>query len=159
MQALHIWKRAKEVNIFNLKQNEAFSEVHNETFFQKKRDFILKPKASIDYQANCVFYLRFCVIVVRDEWSFCHVHFCDGDRKRQNSRNKLPEYRRYVAEDMKQSDLNGANLLDWFHHVTKGSKCKEHCIKAIEITSDNESSIVGDRFWQAPRDYSEYKGH
>ena len=47
---------------------------------------------------------------------------------------------------MKQSDLNGANPLDCFHHVTKGSKCKEHGVKAIQITSDNESSIAGDRF-------------
>ena len=60
---------------------------------------------------------------------------------------------------MKQSDLNGANPLGSFHHVTKGSKSKEHGVKAIQITSDNESSIVRDRFRQGPRDYSEYKGH
>ena len=98
------------------------------------------------YYAKGVFYSRFCAIIVGNERSFCHVNLGNGDRKRQNSCNELPEYRHHVTDDLKQSDLNGANPLDCFHHVTKGSKCKEHGIKAIKITRKNESSIVGDRF-------------
>ena len=69
-----------------------------------------------------VAYLRFFATVAGNKRSFSHVNFRDGDRKRQNSRNKLPEYRSYVANDVKQSDLNGANLLYCFHHVTKSSE-------------------------------------
>ena len=161
----HVFKQTKQPSSYIMAYHLSTITHHKtekiqiETFSQKKPNFILEPKTSTDYHAKCVVNLRFCAIVVRDEWSLCHVHLGNSDRKRQNDGNKLPEYRYQVSHDLKESDLNGANPLACLHHVTKGSKCKEHGIKAIQITRNNESSIVGDRFWQGPRDYSEYKGH
>ena len=88
---------------------------------QKIYRFFYNVRLEIVCNEN-VAHLRFFATVAGNKRSFSHVNFRDGDRKRQNSRNKLPEYRSYVANDVKQSDLNGANLLYCFHHVTKSSE-------------------------------------
>ena len=97
------------------------------------------------------FYSRLPFAAAGNEWSFCHVHLCNGDWKRQNSCYKLPEYCHHVTDDVKQSNLNGANALECFHHMTKGSECKEHGIYSVEVTSSNKCSIVNYCFRQSPR--------
>lgn len=71
-----------------------------------------------------------------------HVNLCYGDRKGENSCNKLPKYRRHVSNDMKQSDLNGANSFICLHHVTKSSERKEHGIEAVQISRYYNGSVV-----------------
>ena len=106
------------------------------------------------FHIKFVLYSRFGASVFGNEWSFCHKHFCDSDRKRQYSCSKLPEDGHHVAYNVKQSDLNVANPLDGFQHVAKNSKSKEHGVKTVQISSDYESSIVSGRFRQGPRDNS-----
>ena len=71
-----------------------------------------------------------------------HVNLCYSHGEGHNNRYELPKYCANVFENGEQGDLNGANLFRLFHHVTKSSESEAKGIEAVEITSDDKSSVV-----------------
>ena len=71
-----------------------------------------------------------------------HVNFSYSNGKSQHCRHKLPKYRANVVENAEQGNLGDSKRLWLFHDVTKSSKSETKCIKAVEITSNDESSVV-----------------
>ena len=71
-----------------------------------------------------------------------HVNLCYSHGEGHDNRNELPNYCTNVFENGEQGDLDSANLFRLFHHVTKGSESKAKGIEAVEITSNDKSSVV-----------------
>ena len=102
-------------------------------------------------------HLRDNVIFFRKERLLRHIHFGDGEREGDDSRDKLPKYRCNVSDDTEQSDLNGSKPFYCFHHLTKYSESEDHSIEAIQVASYNKGSIVYHWLGWSPRDYSQQK--
>ena len=88
---------------------------------------------------------------------FGHVHFSDCDGESQNSCRELPNYYANVLQNAKQGNLDGANVFGLFHDVTKDSEGEAHGVKAIEIASNDKSSVVFHRSRHAKCDHSQYQ--
>ena len=79
---------------------------------------------------------------IRNKRFLGHVDLCDSHREGHNNCHELPNYCANVFENSEQGDLNGANLFRLFHHMTKSSDSQAKGIEAVEITSDDKSSVV-----------------
>lgn len=102
-------------------------------------------------------HLRDNIIFFRYKRLLRHVHFSDGEREGDDSRDKLPKYRGNVSDYTEQCDLNGSKSFDCLHHLTKYSESKNHRIEAIQVASYDKGSIVYHWFGWRPRDHSQQK--
>ena len=71
-----------------------------------------------------------------------HIHFSDGEREGDDSRDKLPKDRCNVSDDTEQGDLNGSKPFNCLHHLTKHSESEDHSVEAIQVASYDKGSIV-----------------
>lgn len=115
-------------------------------------------KTSQYYQAIVSYSQIIFIAFLCNIWLFCNIHLCYGDRESQNGRHELPKYCSNVANDLKQSYLDGPNPLNGLHDMAKRPECKEHGVEAVKITGYNESSVV--RHWcrRSPRQHPQQKG-
>ena len=71
-----------------------------------------------------------------------HVNLCYSHGEGYNNRHELPNYCTNIFENGEQGDLDDANIFRLFHRVTKSSESETKGVKAVEITSDDKSSVV-----------------
>ena len=81
-------------------------------------------------------------ILICDKRSLGHVNLCNSDGECQDYRKKLPQDCAHISKYAKQGDLDGANIFWLFHHLAKSSKSKAQGVKAVEIASNSEGSVV-----------------
>ena len=115
---------------------------------------------NIEKKVNSLFvnikYLHFeSVNPISNEWFLRYVNLCYSNGESRDCRQKLPKYCANVPHYAKQGNLNGSNVFRLLHHVTKSSKRKTQGVEAVEITSDDEGSVVGNWSRNDPDDDSQ----
>ena len=95
--------------------------------------------------------------LICDKRSLGHVNLCNSDGECQDYRKKLPQYCAHISKYAKQGDLDGANIFWLLHHLAKSSKSKAQGVKAVEIASNSEGSVVCSWSVIEPCDNSQYQ--